>query len=89
MLCSMVLNGLVRSLRVLKFDVGDEFNMITLSIDPGEGPELAHEKHKGYREALQASRCRGRLAFLDGRRVADPTGCRCSWFPLRLRCGDG
>jgi protein SCO1/2 len=81
MLCSMVLNGLVRSLRVLKFDVGDEFNMITLSIDPGEGPELAHEKHKGYVKLYKRPGAGDGWHFLTGdqsqiQRVADAAGFR-------------
>ena len=81
MLCSMVLNGLVRSLRVLKFDVGDEFEMITLSIDPGEGPELAHEKHKGYVKLYKRPGAAEGWHFLTGeeaqiQRVADAAGFR-------------
>lgn len=41
MLCSMVLDGLVRSLRALSFDAGDEFQVVTVSFDHREGPELA------------------------------------------------
>ena len=36
MLCTQVLNGLLRSLKVLAFSVGDEFDIVTVSIDPGE-----------------------------------------------------
>ena len=44
MLCTQILNGLTRSLRVLSFDVGKEFDVITVSIDPGETPSLAAAK---------------------------------------------
>ncbi len=81
MLCSMVLNGLVRSLRVLKFDIGDEFEMITLSIDPGEGPALAKEKQKNYVELYKRSGAMEGWHFLTGedsqiRQVADAVGFR-------------
>lgn len=48
MLCTQVLNGLLRSLRVLSLDVGREFEVITVSIDPGETPALAAAKKKEY-----------------------------------------
>ena len=48
MLCTQVLNGLLRSLRVLKFDVGNEFEVVTVSFDPRETPELAAGKKEVY-----------------------------------------
>src|SRR4029077_4361958 len=44
MLCSEVLSGLESALRVLKFDVGKEFDVVTVSFDPRENPEMATEK---------------------------------------------
>jgi protein SCO1 len=41
MLCNMVMDGLVRSLRTLSFDVGNQFHVLTISFDPREGPQLA------------------------------------------------
>lgn len=38
MLCDQVLSGLVRSLRAVSFDVGREFDVIALSIDPVKRP---------------------------------------------------
>ena len=48
MLCTMVLNGLLESLKQLKFDVGDQFNVVTVSFDPSEKPELARAKKAVY-----------------------------------------
>ncbi len=48
MLCTQVLNGLVRSLRVLKFDIGNEFEVLTVSFDPTESHELAAAKKDVY-----------------------------------------
>ncbi|MCH6560575.1 SCO family protein [candidate division KSB1 bacterium] len=48
MLCSMILNGLLRSLNILSFDVGDEFNIVTVSFDPKETTKLAMGKKKSY-----------------------------------------
>ena len=48
MLCTQVLNGLLRSLRVLSLDIGKEFEVVTVSFDPGETFELAAAKKKEY-----------------------------------------
>ena len=48
MLCTLVLNGLVQSLRELPFNVGREFNVLTVSFDPRETPALAAAKKKTY-----------------------------------------
>ncbi|MCH2149011.1 MAG: SCO family protein [Phycisphaerales bacterium] len=48
MLCSLTLNGMVDGLRGLDWSAGEEFNIVTVSIAPGEGPELAAQKKKAY-----------------------------------------
>lgn len=48
MLCNEVLNALLRSLNALSFDVGKEFDIITVSIDPKETPALAVRKKRQY-----------------------------------------
>ena len=47
MLCGEELKGLARSLKPLSMSVGDQFDVVTISIDPAETPELAREK-KGH-----------------------------------------
>ena len=44
MLCGEALNGLESTLRVLKFDLGKEFEVITISFDPKDTPEMAAKK---------------------------------------------
>lgn len=48
MLCTQVLNGLLRTLRAVSFDVGQEFDVVTVSIDPDETPALAAAKRDEY-----------------------------------------
>jgi protein SCO1/2 len=48
MLCSEVLTGLESALRVLKFDVGKEFDVLTVSFDPKETPQMAAAKKAEY-----------------------------------------
>ena len=47
-LCSLTLNGLVDGLREMEWTAGDQFDLITVSIDPEEGPELAAQNKNGY-----------------------------------------
>jgi protein SCO1 len=44
MLCGEVLSGLESALRILKFDVGREFDVLTVSFDPSDTPEMAASK---------------------------------------------
>jgi protein SCO1/2 len=44
MLCGEALSGLESTLRVLKFDLGKEFEVITISFDPKDTPEMAAKK---------------------------------------------
>jgi protein SCO1/2 len=48
MLCTQVLNGMVTSFRVLPFQVGKEFDVVTVSFDPRETSALAANKKKVY-----------------------------------------
>ena len=48
MLCGEVLSGLESALRVLKFDVGKEFDVLTVSFDAHETPEMASAKKAEY-----------------------------------------
>jgi protein SCO1 len=48
MLCNLVLNGQVASLRDIPWTPGQEFDIVTISIDPTEGFDLAREKKAYY-----------------------------------------
>jgi len=48
MLCTQVLNGMVTSFRVLPFQVGKEFDVVTVSFDPRETSSLATRKKNVY-----------------------------------------
>lgn len=48
MLCTMVEDGLLQSLKQLKFDVGDEFDVLTVSFDPRDKPAVAAAKKALY-----------------------------------------
>lgn len=48
MLCGEVLSGLENSLRMMKFEVGKEFDVITVSFDPHDTPEAAAKKKSEF-----------------------------------------
>jgi protein SCO1/2 len=48
MLCSTVMEGVTSALTELKFDIGKEFDVVTVSIDPRDMPEAAAEKKEHY-----------------------------------------
>src|SRR5215510_14684737 len=52
MLCTQVLNGMVSSFRVLPFEPGKEFEVVTVSFDPRETSALAAAKKKLYVDYL-------------------------------------
>ena len=52
MLCTQVLNGMVGSFRMLPFQIGNEFDVVTVSFDPRETYALAASKKKVYVDYL-------------------------------------
>ena len=48
MLCTLVLNGLASSLKAVALDPGTDFEVVIVSFDPTEGPELAKAKRAVY-----------------------------------------
>ena len=81
MLCTLVLDGMVRTLGELEWTPGKNFRVITLSIDPEETPELARQKKQSYLAAYGRSEAAGDWQFLTGEpapiaRLADAVGFR-------------
>ena len=48
MLCGETLAGITGALRLVKFDAGQEFQVVTVSFNPRETPEIAAAKKKDY-----------------------------------------
>jgi protein SCO1/2 len=48
MLCTLTLNGLVRAMRALPFDAGNQYTVVTVSFNPRETYSLAAAKKLGY-----------------------------------------
>jgi protein SCO1/2 len=70
MLCGEVLSGLEHSLRMMKFDVGKEFDVITVSFDPTETPEMAAKKKAEFLHRYQRAGADQGWHFLVGKQDA-------------------
>jgi protein SCO1 len=84
MLCNQVLNGLVSSLRVLQFNVGKEFEVVTVSFDPREKPEVAGAKKEGYLRTYSRPGAEKGWHFLTGdeesiKQLTKAVGFRYAW----------
>ena len=66
MLCGEVLSGLVNSLRMMKFDLGKEFDVITVSFDPHETPEIAAKKKAEFLKRYKRAGAEQGWHFLVG-----------------------
>ena len=70
MLCTQVLNGMVETFKTLNFSAGKEFEVVTVSIDPAEGSELAREKKEQYIEEYGREGVAQGWHFLTGEKPA-------------------
>jgi protein SCO1/2 len=66
MLCTQVLNGVVSALGVLQFSIGQEFDVVTISFDPGETAALAAAKKAAYIERYNRPGAERGWHFLTG-----------------------
>ena len=48
MLCGEALAGLTGAMKMVKFDVGDQFDVVTISFNPNETSAIAHAKKQEY-----------------------------------------
>lgn len=79
MLCTLQLNGLVAGLKELAWTPGREFEIVTVSIDPRETPELAGLKKATYMDDYGRGGAAAGWHFLVGReqeirKLADAVG---------------
>jgi protein SCO1/2 len=86
MLCTLTLTGLVGALKAVSFDVGREFSIVTVSINPTEAPQLAAAKKAKYLKSYGRAGAEAGWHFLTGdeasiRRLADAVGFRYRYVP--------
>jgi protein SCO1/2 len=86
MLCNYILNGVVGGLRPLALRAGRDFDVIAISIDPSETPQLAASKRDHYARSYSSKAGVAGWHFLTGdekniRAVADATGFHYRYDP--------
>ncbi len=86
MLCNVVLNNMVSSLRSLEFTPGVEYDVLTISIAPHETSSLASAKRRGYVTKFQKMETLPHWHFLTGdeaniRKIADEVGFHYEYDP--------
>lgn len=69
-LCTLVLNGLLRAMRALSLTAGEDFHVITVSINPQNTPELAAAKKQQYLRRYGRSSAADGWHFLTGTQEA-------------------
>jgi len=86
MLCSQVVNGLTASLNVLSFNVGREFNVVTVSFDPRDTPASANETKQRMLKRYHRPGSEQGWHFLTGKKdqidaLTQAVGFRYAWDP--------
>ena len=88
MLCLQSLSSLASTLGVLSENPGEDFEVVSVSIDPRETPAMALEKKAHYVERSGKPSIAERLALPDGHRGEHPAPHEGGWLPLRLGRAD-
>ena len=66
MLCTLVINGLIRTLRTLSFSAGTEFNIVTVSFNPKDTPPMAAIKRQTSLQSYSRKGAENGWHFLTG-----------------------
>ncbi len=88
MLCTLVLNGAVEAMREIPFVPGQQFEVVTISIDPRDDARVASMKKANYVASLGKDSAANGWHFLTGteaevRRVANAVGFSYNWVEER------
>jgi len=84
MLCTLTLNGLVSAMSVLTFELGQDYEVVTVSFEPKETPALAAAKKSGYVKRYKRPGGATNWHFLTGdapeiARLTRAVGFRYAW----------
>jgi protein SCO1 len=80
-LCNMVLNGVLRSIKQLDMTAGNQYEVLAVSFDPRETPEMATAKKQNYLKDYKRPGAESGWHFLTGpetssKALADSVGFR-------------
>jgi protein SCO1/2 len=87
MLCNMVLNGLTHSMEQITLNLGDDYEVITVSFNPHETWQLAASKKANYVEKYKGKGTVAGWHFLTGqedniKKLADAAGFNYKYDPI-------
>jgi protein SCO1 len=93
-LCGFVLNGVKDSLKKFAWNPGEQFEMVTVSINPKETPELASAKKESYLKAYGRPGAEKGWHFLTGeesmvQKLAAQVGFGYRWVPKEKQYAHG
>jgi len=85
-LCNQILNGMLAAFRIVKHDLGKQYEVVCISIDPRETPDLAAQKKESYVKSYGRSGAADGWHFLTGaeeqiNRVANAVGYHYKYIP--------
>src|SRR5258705_1124457 len=89
MLCGEVLNGLESALRVLKFDVGNQFDVLTVSFDPRETLAMAATKKAEFLKRYGRPGATQGWHFLTGRQPSIDALTKAAGFQYEYDANSG
>lgn len=86
MLCGLIVNGMLNSIKDVTFDAGTHFDVVVVSFDPRETAELAASNRAVFLEQYNREGAGRGVHFLVGeedpiRRLTDAIGFRYEWVP--------
>lgn len=84
MLCGLIINGLLDSLKQVTFNPGEDFEVVVVSFDPTETPELAAANRNAFLAEYDRPGTEDGIHFLVGeeheiRRLTDTIGFQYEW----------
>ena len=87
MLCTLVLNGLMTSLKATGLKAGADFEVVIVSFDPRETPELARAKKAAYMRLYDRAGEEAAFHFMTGaegaiRAITEAVGFRYAYDPV-------
>jgi len=89
MLCSLQLNGLVKTLSDVDYVMGEDYDLVTISVDPKETPEKAKATRERYLAQFKGKRTDDAWTFLVGNEAAVKNVAETVGFGYRLNPDNG
>jgi len=89
MLCPEVLSGLTAAMKVLKFDVGKDYDVLTISFDPRDTPEIAAATKAEYIRRYGRPGAAAGWHFLTGQQPSIDALTKAAGFGYKYIDGSG